>query len=1093
MAFSIYDLLNRKNEKKKKAFDLFKFLREKVSGIEQTGEKVGKKLQEFPDTTIRKPQIKTGSNLLDFLLNPNPIQRKIEESISSVSGNIARSYGKTTERLSTAKGREEIRRGAQELRTRPLSLETLQNPAVQTAFDVSDFVPGIGLFGVGGIKKIAKEGIEQVAKKEVKEKVIPQSFDFILNPQRFAARLKELEKSGRAPIKEEFLMFKKWSETIKNPISLDRIRRFIGGEGDLLLLPKERRVAEEMQDYLTKFPKAPTAEQIAQSETQALKEAQAEMRASKALDPNQQVFTKMRNLLRIAGEKQSKIGELYREHIPKNIFGQSSDELASTMGISENELMANLTKGLNISEGLRKSRGFTNVRGIDNPLIFGKEWQRTRNVEESQKFVSEMLEESRKAKDPANFTNSFDDLVRKPDIDVRKKVNILDYLRTPNRVLEKIGLGEEAKLLRNKYDDYLSDLPKEIDKITAWSKRVPASSNQRIFQWLDGDKIKLNNEELKVAEEVKGYLKQWAIRLKLPEDKQVSNYITHLFEKGKIEKEFDPELAKLISGKVVKSVYDPFLQRRVGKPEYIQDTWRALDAYVKRATRKFHMDQALEKVAAKAEDLPLESYNYVKGRVARINMQPTDIDNLIDNLVKSSPIGYRLGQRPVATLSQTGRQMVFRGLLGLNPGTALRNLQQSTNSYAVLGEKNFGIGLMKTVQNLPRLILGKDTELEAAGVLGKNIVQDRTINATRKFWQYADDTLFYMFNMAEKVNRGIAYWGAKSKGLSQGMDDIKATQYAKDVVGKTQFYYDVIDTPAALQSDISKTLFQFGKYPLAQTEFLVEMVKDKNVLGSLRWIGANLLFIATAGKLLGLDYEDMFPDYSRFTPSRFMPPTLQPLVEIGKAGFNVPNEYGQISDEQNPLKRILESKDVQRGVLNYIPAGAQLRKSFEGAQAVKEGASLTPTGRVRFEVPQNLPTALQSILFGQYSLPQAKEYFEKRESGKSRSEVLYDEIKDLPTNEKLKAVLKIKIENPTLFDEVKKLMRDDLLKVSEDDRKIRELPIVDGSRPRAILREFQKLKTKEEKQKLFTQMLVKRILTKDVLGYFVKEKINLIE
>lgn len=1091
---SIFDLLGIKSDrKKKKEFDLLKFLREKVSGIEQTGEKVGKKLQQFPDTTIRKPQIKTGSNLLDFLLNPNPIQRKIEESVTSLPGNVVRSYGKTTERLSTAKGREEIRRGAQELRTKPLSLETLQNPAVQTAFDVSDFIPGIGFFGAGGIRRVAREGIEQAAKKEAKEKLIPQSLDFILNPQKFSSRLKELEKSGRASIKEELSMFKKWSETIKNPVSLDRIKRFIAGESDLLLLPKERRVADEMQDYLTKFPKSPSVGEIAQVESQSLREAQAELKASKALDPNQQLFTKMRNLLRITGEKKSKIGELYREHIPKNIFGQSSDELAASMGISENELMTNLTKDLNISEGLRKSRGFTNVRGIDNPLIFGKEWQRTRNVEESQKFVSEMLEDTRRTKDPRNVTNSFDDLVRKPDIDVKKKVNLLDYLRTPNRVLEKIGMGEEAKLLRTKYDDYLADLPKEIDKVTAWSKRVPASSNQRVFQWLDGDKIALNNEELKVANEVKSYLKDWADKLKLPQDKRVSEYITHIFEKGKIEKEFDPDLAKLIQGKVVKSVYDPFLQRRVGMPEYKQDTWQALDAYVKRATRKFHMDQALEKVAAKAEDLPLESYNYVKGRIARINMQPTDIDNLIDNAIKSSPIGYRLGQRPTTAVTQTARQMVFRGLLGLNPGTALRNLQQSTNTYAMLGEKNFGIGLMKTVQNLPRLLLGKDTELEAAGVLGKDFIQDRTISATGKFWQRANDTLYYMFDLAEKLNRGAAYWGAKSKGLSQGMDEQKAIVYAKELVGKTHFYYDVIDTPAVLQSDISKTLFQFFRYPLAQTEFLTEMVKRKDVAGSLRWIASNLLFVATAGKLLGLDYEDMFPDLSRFAPNRFQPPTLQPFIEAGKAGFNVPNEFGQVSEEQNPLKRILESRDVQRGALNYLPAGAQLRKSFEGAQAVGEGASLTPTGRVRFEVPQNLPTALQSILFGQYSLPQAKEYFEKRESGKSESEVLYDQIRDLPTNEKLKQMLQIKVSNPGVFSSVKELMRDDLLKITEEDRKIRELPIVDGSRPRAILREFRKFKTKEEKQKLFTQMLVKKILTKDVLFYFAKEKINLIE
>lgn len=720
---------------------------------------------------------------------------------------------------------------------------------------------------------------------------------------------------------------------------------------------------------LRKF--SPTTEQVGQAESQIFRDAQAAMKASQSTSPYQQAFSKMRNFLRLAGEKKSKeTGELFREHIPQSVFGQSSDELASSMGVSENELMSKLTEGLNIGgTGLRKSRGFTNVRSIDNPLTLGKDWRIRKNVDESKKFVSEMMEEKRILKDPRNITDSFDDLVNKTPVDVRKKVNIIDYLRTPNRVLEKIGLGEEAKLLRTKYDDYLADLPKEIDKITTWSKRVTPSSNKRIFQWLDGDKIKLNNEELKVANEVKDYLGQWADKLRLPQDKRVSSYITHLFEKGKITKEFDPDLAKIIQGKVVGSVYDPFLQRRVGAPEYLQDTWKALDAYVKRATRKFHMDQALEKVAVKAEGLPLESYNYVKGRIARINMQPTDIDNLIDNAIKSSPVGYRLGQRPVTATTQRARQMVFRGLLGLNPGTALRNLQQTTNSYAVLGEKNFGIGLMKTVQNLPKLILGKDTELKAAGVLGKDIVQDRTISAVGKFWQYADDTLFYMFNMAEKINRGIAYWGAKSKALSQGMNEAKAIEYAKDIVGKTQFYYDVIDTPAALQSDLAKTLFQFAKYPLAQTEFLVEMIKNKNVAGSLRWIASNLLFVFTAGKLLGLEPQDMFPQF-RFG----VPPTLQLPFETSKAALNVPDQYGNVSDEQNPLMRVLQSKDVLRGALNYVPAGGQIRKSTEAIKAMQEGASYTPSGRFRFEVKPSLGTAL----FGIWNTKEGKEYLNKR-------------------------------------------------------------------------------------------------------------------
>ncbi len=95
-----------------------------------------------------------------------------------------------------------------------------------------------------------------------------------------------------------------------------------------------------------KLPK-PTVQEIADYERQALSEIQAEVQSIQRADPNQQLFTKMRNFLKFAGEKTSKdTGLLFKEHIPRKVFGESSDELATSMGISENQLMSNLTEGI---------------------------------------------------------------------------------------------------------------------------------------------------------------------------------------------------------------------------------------------------------------------------------------------------------------------------------------------------------------------------------------------------------------------------------------------------------------------------------------------------------------------------------------------------------------------------------------------------------------------------------------------------------------------------------------------------------------------------------------------------------------------------
>ncbi len=578
--------------------------------------------------------------------------------------------------------------------------------------------------------------------------------------------------------------------------------------------------------------------------------------------------------------------------------------------------------------------------------------------------TKEILDEAQSVVDPKRVTQNVGQIVNDTVNDVKNRVNIFDYLKTPNRVLTKIGMGKEARALRVAYDKYTAELPVEIGRISDWAARADSpASTVPIFQWLDGDKVSLSPNDLQIAKEIKTYLKEWATKLNLPEDGQITNYITHLFPKTEA-KELDPAVAALIrSDKVASSVYDPFLQKRVGKPDYIRDAWVALDAYVKRAVRKYNMDPVLEVVSRKAEGLDDASFNYVKGRIDRVNLRPTDIENLFDNAIKASPIGYKYGARPFTAKSSQARQMVFRGLLGLNPGSALRNLQQSTNTYALLGERDFLGGVIKTVQELPKYVSNVETELEKVGVLDGNVVTDRTLSATKKFWQEADKTIFYLFTQAEKVNRSIAYYGAKAKALRAGKSEQEAIEAGKALVRRTQFNYDVIDTPAVLQSDVAKTFLQFGTYPIKQAEFMYEVaMKDKNIAGSVRWLAANLLFLGTVGKVLGMKPQDLLP-----VPRFGIPPTLQAPAGVVEAFTNGEDNYGNKLSLQD---RIL-NKDLVSGVTNYVPAGAQLRKMIQGGQALMEGGSNTPSGKLRYPVDN----PLTALAFGPNSSPQAKEYY----------------------------------------------------------------------------------------------------------------------
>lgn len=602
---------------------------------------------------------------------------------------------------------------------------------------------------------------------------------------------------------------------------------------------------------------------------------------------------------------------------------------------------------------------------------------------------SELLKELENApvdSESIPFGDMLDD--NRPGMNVKKKVGVHDYIRTPEKVLQKIGLEDEAILIKKQYAKYIKELPENIDKITAWAKRVPGEESARkIFDYLDGaadpdtgfkSPDVLTPEELKVGNEVKKWLEEWADRLNLKPHQRISNYITHIFDQDLIDKEFDVDLAKIIQDKVAGQVYDPFLEQRLGKLGYVRDAWRALDAYVKRATRKVNMDVALEQVKIAAEKLDIESYNYVKTYVDRINLRPTKTDNLIDNTIKQIA-GYKFGVRPTANLSRKFRQLVFRGTLGLNIGSALRNLTQGANTYAMLGEKYTALGYMKLLSGL------NQAELTREGILGMDVIQDRALSSTKKFWEKVDKGLFFLFETAEKINRGAAYFGAKAKYYAENshMEPVKvdgklqntrvfkegaseqdAIDYAKDMVEKTQFTFGSVDTPVALGSDIAKTLLQFQSYNVKQAEFLAEMAKNKNYAGLIRFVLASIGFLVTLGTLFGMKWQDLVP-FSRYS----LPPIISGPKKIIEGVVGKKDQFGNVPSGKRRLNTVVS------GVVPFIPGGVQAKKTLDAITAIRQGESKNTSGNSQYKIKPGALNAARAALFGKSNLPEAKDYY----------------------------------------------------------------------------------------------------------------------
>jgi len=564
---------------------------------------------------------------------------------------------------------------------------------------------------------------------------------------------------------------------------------------------------------------------------------------------------------------------------------------------------------------------------------------------------------------------------------VQKRIAFYDYIRTPIEVLKKIGLEKQGRLLIQKQDDYMQELPKNIEKITKWSKRAPSKeASERIFKYLDGKDIIIERDELKVANEIKVWLKEWADRLGLPADNRVADYITHLFDDQLIQKEFDEDLAKIIEDKIPGEVYNPFLEKRLGAKGYKQDVWAALDAYTKRATRKVHMDEALAELEQAAGTLEKSQWDYVKRFADNVNMRPSELEEVVDNAIKQF-IGYKEGQRPTIKILGAARQMVARGAFSLNFGTALRNLSQGANTYAKLGEKYTALGYAKlfSKKNMQEVV--------DSGILEVGFIQDRVLSSRKQTLQKIDKVLFSFLDMAERVNRGAAYLGAKAKAIAMGKTEAEAIRYAKDLVAETQFRFGAVDTPVLLNGAILKTLTQFQSYTIKQIEFLANMLKNKEYAGLIRYAAAGLTFVYTIGKLFGMKPEELVP-YFHFEA----PPVFKGPWELGKAVLDTPDKYGQ------PRDFAQKTEDVMKPFALFIPASTQAQKTYKGINANIEGGSYTKDGKLQFESGKTKLQQVQNVLFGKYASPEAKAYFkrlEKNEETNAEIENVYNYIQEL--------------------------------------------------------------------------------------------------
>jgi hypothetical protein len=608
---------------------------------------------------------------------------------------------------------------------------------------------------------------------------------------------------------------------------------------------------------------------------------------------------------------------------------------------------------------------------------------------------------------------------------VRQKIGILDRIfRSPVALMKRLGLHKNYIELKKANLAMNREAVEIHGRIRKWKNSLPKESSRRIFDFLDGEKVELTQEETAMATQIREKLNSWADRLGLEQNERITNYITHVFPR-----EADSGIPEGIEVMLRKSgvpgqVYNPFLLERTGAEGYIKDVWLALEIYEKRANRKVHMDPPLANLKEASEKLLKENSQkeFVEDYAAMINMRPTKIDKGVDIQIQKV-FGNLFGSRPTRGATLFLRKMVAGAKIAGSPVTFTKNLTQGVNTYSELGATYTVVGYTRLFEQ------GAGQELKENGVLLDSFIQDQTYSAVKQWAERYDKVLYANMNASEFVNRGAAYFGAKEKYLAGKVKpkDVKkalnkdvqkgyevteqdAIDYGKFVAEATQFTFGALDTPVGLQSDIAKTLFQFQTFTVKQMERIGEQavstakpfldikktgdiketmkqIKDSEWDKFARYLFASSLLFTYIGRIFGMGLKDVFP-FIKFG----YPPIWQFVKDIWDEGLMGEDEYGNELDTEERLSAVGKSLFT-----NIVPMGASIKRGYEGIQAVSEGKDRTASGKVKHLIEQTPTNYARAALFGKYNLSESQEYYkeqdekkDKKKSGSSSSSGKYN-------------------------------------------------------------------------------------------------------
>lgn len=287
----------------------------------------------------------------------------------------------------------------------------------------------------------------------------------------------------------------------------------------------------------------------------------------------------------------------------------------------------------------------------------------------------------------------------------------------------------------------------------------------------------------------------------------------------------------VIGRKASKQKWWGSLKRRYGAENYERDFRKVMTAYL----HGFHRWRVLSRVNSQVQPLiervrkegRLRAANELDSILQHLWGTPSETTLQFDAFLQKIPI-LKNTVKPLALdrWLRSARNIGATLLLTTPKFAVLNRLQPLQGLYPVLGERTLARAKLLQHSQVGKELLDRYGVTYDTGQFGEPGVKEKLSKLRERV-------------TGEKSNQELAFLGMYLHGLDTGLPPGQAASYAK-LRGQlmTQFTPLISDTPAFMRGPVASTVFQFKRFPIKQLELLATLVRDRNVPGVARMIGA---------------------------------------------------------------------------------------------------------------------------------------------------------------------------------------------------------------------------------------------------------------